>query len=187
MTRNDTKRNKNTLDLLRLIHWRNLYCIRILCPPIFEAGRTRTAWQFENPKPWWSRFGANLLLHNSKSISNFYYFPQSNSLYFSAFRSVSFLRGFRGGFECNDISIQFHPLFSTSSRTVPRRCRAVAPFRFLPLRPGRSNSECESAGREKGRENHPPPLTTVPLSTHGTRSSQSTFANFLFPPNAVLY
>lgn len=40
--------------------------------------------------PWWNDRFANLLLHNSKSISNFYYFPQSNSLYFSAFRSVSF-------------------------------------------------------------------------------------------------
>ena len=58
----------------------------------------------------WKTIAPNLLLHNSKSISNFYYFPQSNSLYFSAFRSVSFLRGFRGDSQCNDISIQFRPL-----------------------------------------------------------------------------
>lgn len=58
----------------------------------------------------WKTIASNTLLHNSKSISNFYYFPQSNSLYFSAFRSVSFLCGFRGGFQCNDISIQFRPL-----------------------------------------------------------------------------
>lgn len=57
----------------------------------------------------WKTIASNTLLHNSKSISNFYYFPQSNSLYFSAFRSVSFLCGFRGGFQCNDISIQFRP------------------------------------------------------------------------------
>lgn len=65
----------------------------------------------------WKTIASNILLHNSKSISNFYYFPQSNSLYFSAFRSVSFLRGFRGGFQCNDISIQFRPHPSHSPYT----------------------------------------------------------------------
>lgn len=96
---------------------------------------------------WWKTFGPNLLLHNSKSISNFYYFQQSNSLYFSAFRSFSFLRGFRGGFECNDISIQFHPLACTHPPSPPADHR-----RFTRI-----------------------------------RLDQSTFANFYFQCNVVLY
>lgn len=100
-------------------------------------------------QPWWNEIVTDLLLHYSKSISNFYYFPQSNSLYFSAFRSVSFLRGFRGGFECNDISIQFRPPSFLA--------RPLAPFpRRPPLRVRvRSCAPHADPRRETEREREP--------------------------------